>query len=296
MQTDTNNSQNDARSAQPQKKSVIHFSKMHGLGNDFVVIDNITQNVFFSKEKILALADRNFGIGFDQLLLVEPPYDPEQDFHYRIFNADGTEVSQCGNGARCFARFVKNKGLINRNKISVSTKSGRMILYLEKDGNVTVNMGRPNFVPEQVPFKANKQENTYIIREAEQTFFCGVVSMGNPHCVIEVDDIDNIDINTIGPMLGKHERFSEGVNVGFMQIINKHEIKLRVYERGAGETLACGSGACAAVAVGQIQNKLSQDVKVVLLGGELKIRWQGGDSMLKMTGPAEHIYDGQILI
>jgi diaminopimelate epimerase len=296
MQNDGHATHNEKRFSNKHRKSLIHFSKMHGLGNDFVVIDNITQNVFFSKEKISKLADRNFGIGFDQLLLVEPPYDPEQDFHYRIFNADGSEVSQCGNGARCFARFVKNKGLINRNKISVSTKSGRMILYLEKDGNVTVNMGKPNFIPEQIPFKANKQENTYIIREADQTFFCGAVSMGNPHCVVQVDDIDNIDIATIGPILGNHERFTEGVNVGFMQIVNKNEIKLRVYERGSGETLACGSGACAAVAVGQIQNKLSQDVKVVLLGGELKIRWQGGDTMLKMTGPAEHIYDGQILI
>lgn len=296
MHNDANNKQIEQRFSNKQKKSIVHFSKMHGLGNDFVVIDNITQNVFFSKEKILALADRNFGIGFDQLLLVEPPYDPEQDFHYRIFNADGSEVAQCGNGARCFARFVKNKGLINRNKISVSTKSGRMILYLEKDGNVTVNMGRPNFVPEQIPFIANKQENIYIIREADKTFFCGVVSMGNPHCVVQVDDVDNIDINTIGPILGKHERFVEGVNVGFMQIINKNEIKLRVYERGAGETLACGSGACAAVAIGQIQGKLSQDVKVTLLGGELKIKWQGGDSMLKMTGPAQHVYDGQILL
>lgn len=282
--------------ANKQKNSLIQFSKMHGLGNDFVVIDNVTQNVFFSKEKILALADRNFGIGFDQLLLVEPPYDPEQDFHYRIFNADGSEVAQCGNGARCFARFVRIKGLINRNKISVSTKSGRMILYLEKDGNVTVNMGKPNFVPEQVPFIANKQENTYIIREAEQTFFCGVVSMGNPHCVIEVEDIDNIDIKKIGTLLGSHERFVEGVNVGFMQVVNKQEIKLRVFERGSGETLACGSGACAAVAVGQKQNKLGQDVTVKLLGGELKVRWQGGDAMLKMTGPAKHIYDGQIMI
>jgi len=278
------------------KKTLISFSKMHGLGNDFVVIDNITQNVFFSKEKILALADRNFGIGFDQLLLIEPPYDPEQDFHYRIFNSDGTEVSQCGNGARCFARFVRNKGLINRNKISVSTKSGRMVLYLEKDGLVTVNMGKPIFEPEHIPFKANKQENTYIIREQEHTFFCGVVSMGNPHCVVEVDDIDTVDIETIGPLLGKHERFAEGVNVGFMQIINANEIKLRVYERGAGETLACGSGACAAVAIGQIQGKLGQDVKVSLPGGDLKIRWQGQDAVLKMTGPAEHVYDGQIYL
>lgn len=278
------------------KRTLVNFSKMHGLGNDFVVIDNVTQNVFFSKDKIKALADRNFGIGFDQLLLVEPPYDPEQDFHYRIYNADGSEVSQCGNGARCFAKFVKGKGLINRNKVSVSTKSGKMVLYLEKDDMVTVNMGKPVFEPELIPFKANKQENTYIIRSGEKTFFCGVVSMGNPHCVTQVENIDDIDINTIGPLLGAHERFTEGVNVGFMQIINQNEIKLRVFERGSGETLACGSGACAAVAVGQVQGKLGQDVKVTLLGGSLKIRWQGGDTMLKMTGPAEHIYDGQFYL
>lgn len=287
---------NEKRFNKSPKKSLVSFSKMHGLGNDFVMIDNVTQNVFFSKEKIMMLADRNFGIGFDQLLLVEPPYDPEQDFHYRIFNADGSEVSQCGNGARCFARFVKHKGLINRNKVSVSTKSGRMILYLEKDGLVTVNMGKPVFEPEQVPFVANKLENTYIIRAKEQTFFCGVVSMGNPHCVVEVEDISSIDIETIGPLLGSHDRFPEGVNVGFMQIINKQEIKLRVYERGTGETLACGSGACAAVAIGQVQGKLGQDVKVNLPGGALKIRWQGKDAVLKMTGPAEHIYEGQIYI
>lgn len=278
------------------KKIQVHFSKMHGLGNDFVMIDNVTQNVFFSKEKIVALADRNFGIGFDQLLIVEPPYDPEQDFHYRIFNADGSEVSQCGNGARCFARFVKSKGLINRNKISVSTKSGKMVLYLEKDDMVTVNMGKPIFEPEHIPFTANKQEATYIIRCGEQTFFCGAVSMGNPHCVTIVDNVDDIDIQTLGPLLGSHERFVEGVNVGFMQIISANEIKLRVFERGSGETLACGSGACAAVAVGQIQGKLGHDVKVSLLGGDLKVRWQGADSMLKMTGPAKHIYDGQFYL
>jgi diaminopimelate epimerase len=272
----------------------IQFSKMHGLGNDFVVIDNVTQNVFFSKEKIQQLADRNFGIGFDQLLLVEPPYDPDQDFHYRIFNADGTEVSQCGNGARCFARFVKMKGLINRNKIIVSTKAGRMVLYLEKDGQVTVNMGIPQFDPQMVPIKANKQEKTYILRAQEQTFFCGAVSMGNPHCVLLVDDVELADVATMGPLLEKHERFTEGANVGFMQIINPGHIKLRVYERGAGETLACGSGACAAVAVGQLQNKLSRDVRVDLPGGSLKIRWQGKDNVLKMTGAAEHIFDGYI--
>jgi diaminopimelate epimerase len=272
----------------------VQFSKMHGLGNDFVVIDNVTQNVFFSKEKIQQLSDRNFGIGFDQLLMVEPPYDPEQDFHYRIFNADGSEVSQCGNGARCFARFVKMKGLTNRNKIVVSTKAGRMVLYLEKDGQVTVNMGVPEFEPNLVPIKANKREKVYILRAQEQTFFCGAVSMGNPHCVLLVDDVETAEVGTMGPLLEKHERFIEGANVGFMQIINHSHIKLRVFERGVGETLACGSGACAAVAVGQLQNRLSKDVRVDLRGGSLKIRWQGNDNVLKMTGAAEHIFDGYI--
>ncbi|GAB2681013.1 diaminopimelate epimerase [Aliiglaciecola aliphaticivorans] len=274
----------------------IQFSKMHGLGNDFVVIDNVTQNVFFSKDKIQQLADRNFGIGFDQLLLVEPPYDPEQDFHYRIFNADGSEVSQCGNGARCFAKFVKIKGLTNRNKVVVSTKSGKIVLYLEKDGQVTVNMGRPIFEPAKIPLKANKEERIYLIRAQDKTFMVGSVSMGNPHCVLEVDDVQTADVETIGPLLEAHDRFPENVNVGFMQIINENHIKLRVHERGAGETLACGTGACAAVAIGQIQGKLSKDVRVDLPGGTLKIRWQGKDNVLKMTGPAEHIFDGTLII
>ncbi|MGY0586612.1 MAG: diaminopimelate epimerase [Paraglaciecola chathamensis] len=274
----------------------VQFSKMHGLGNDFVVIDNVTQNVFFSKEKIAQLADRNFGIGFDQLLVVEPPYDPEQDFHYRIFNSDGSEVSQCGNGARCFARFVKMKGLTNRNKIVVSTKAGRIVLYHERDGQVTVNMGEPEFEPSKIPLKANKQENIYIIRENDHTFFCGAVSMGNPHCVLLVDDIATTDVEGIGKMLVAHERFPEGANIGFMQILNSGHIKLRVYERGVGETLACGSGACAAVAVGQMQKKLNKDVTVDLLGGTLKIRWQGPGSILKMTGTAEHVFDGNITL
>ncbi len=274
----------------------IQFSKMHGLGNDFIVIDNVTQNVFFSKDKIQRLADRNFGIGFDQMLLVEPPYDPEQDFHYRIFNADGSEVSQCGNGARCFAKFVKIKGLTNRNKVVVSTKSGKMVLYLEKDGQVTVNMGRPIFEPAKIPLKANKEEGTYIIRELDKTYMMGAVSMGNPHCVMTVDNVETADVSTVGPLLESHERFPDGVNVGFMQIINEQHIKLRVFERGAGETLACGSGACAAVAIGQIQGKLGKEVQVDLPGGSLRIRWQGKDSVLKMTGPAEHIFDGTLIV
>ena len=169
---------------------LVEFTKMHGLGNDFMVVDCITQNIYFSPERIQQLADRNFGVGFDQLLLVEPPYDPDQDFHYRIFNSDGSEVEQCGNGARCFARFVKYKNLTHKSKISVSTKAGKIMLYLAKNGQVTVNMGRPRFAPDDVPMKAQKQENTYMLREADQTSFCGAVSLGHSNCVMEVADLD----------------------------------------------------------------------------------------------------------
>ncbi len=274
----------------------INFSKMHGLGNDFMVIDNVTENVFITPEQVRKLADRNFGIGFDQLLIVEPPYDPDLDFHYRIFNADGTEVNQCGNGARCFARFVKMKGLIQKPKIKVSTKGGKLTLFLEKDGNVTVNMGSPRFDPKQVPFKANKLESTYILRVADQTLLCGVVSMGNPHCVVSCEDIDTVDIETLGPQLSTHERFPEQTNVGFMQIVAHDRIKLRVWERGVGETLACGTGACAAVAIGQMQKKLAEEVTVELPGGELTIRYKGIGDSVKMSGPATHTFDGNITI
>jgi diaminopimelate epimerase len=272
----------------------LQFSKMHGLGNDFMMVDGVTQNVFLSPEKIRQLADRNFGIGFDQLLLVEPPYDPEQDFHYRIFNADGSEVEQCGNGARCFASFVKMKGLTNRNKIAVSTKVGNIILYIERDGQVTVNMGKPVFEPSRIPLIANKEEKTYLMRIEEKTLFFGAVSMGNPHCVLEIEDIDTADVHTLGPIITKHERFPEGVNVGFMQIVSRNKIKLRVFERGVGETLACGTGACAAVAIGQIQGKLDRDVSVTLPGGTMSIRWNGLGNVLKMTGPTQHVFDGQL--
>ncbi|MCL1098707.1 diaminopimelate epimerase [Shewanella gelidii] len=269
---------------------------MHGLGNDFMVVDGVTQNVFFSPEQIRKLSDRNFGVGFDQLLLVEPPYDPDLDFHYRIFNADGSEVEQCGNGARCFARFVRQKGLVNKHKIKVSTSKGKMTLRLERDGNVTVNMGVPILEPNKIPFKAKRIEKTYLLPTEQQTFLCGAASMGNPHCVIEVDDVDNTDVDTLGALLTNHERFPKGVNVGFMQVLDAHHVKLRVYERGAAETLACGSGACAAMVVGHIQGKLAKHVKVELPGGSLSIEWQGEGKPLWMTGPAEHVYDGQIQI
>ncbi|WP_186176701.1 diaminopimelate epimerase [Vibrio jasicida] len=272
----------------------FHFSKMHGLGNDFMVVDCITQNVFFSQDLIRRLADRHTGVGFDQLLVVEAPYDPETDFHYRIFNADGSEVEQCGNGARCFARFVRLKGLTNRYSISVSTKKGKMILDVEDDGDVTVNMGVPEFEPSKIPFKAKQKEKTYIMRAGEKTLFCGAVSMGNPHVVTVVDDVDTAEVEALGPLLESHERFPERVNAGFMQVVDRNNIRLRVYERGAGETQACGSGACGAVAVGILQGLLDENVKVSLPGGDLRISWQGLGKPLFMTGPATHVFDGQL--
>ena len=273
---------------------LIQFSKMHGLGNDFMVVDGITQKIFFSPEMIRRLADRHFGVGFDQLLLVEPPYDPEQDFHYRIFNADGSEVQQCGNGARCFARFVRLKGLTNKDRIAVSTMSGRIVLQLEHDNQVTVNMGVPEFEPAKVPFRAQKAEKTYLLRVAEQTVMCGVVSMGNPHCVLEVESVKTAPVETLGAELESFDRFPERVNVGFMELVSANEIRLRVFERGAGETMACGTGACAAAVVGIAQGKLRDRVKVHLPGGTLQIAWKGPGTPVFMTGPAEHVFDGEI--
>ncbi|EGT4385746.1 diaminopimelate epimerase [Cronobacter malonaticus] len=272
----------------------MQFSKMHGLGNDFMVVDAVTQNVFFSPDMIRRLADRHQGVGFDQLLMVEPPYDPDLDFHYRIFNADGSEVAQCGNGARCFARFVRLKGLTNKREIRVSTANGRMVLTVNEDEQVRVNMGEPVFEPSLVPFRANKAEKTYIMRAAEQTVLCGVVSMGNPHCVIQVDDVATAPVETLGPLMESHERFPERANIGFMQVMNTEHIRLRVFERGAGETQACGSGACGAVAVGIQQGLLAAQVRVDLPGGRLDIAWKGPGNPLFMTGPATHVYDGFI--
>lgn len=269
---------------------------MHGLGNDFLVLDNVTQNVYLSNEQIKQLADRHFGVGFDQLLIVEPPYDPDLDFHYRIFNADGSEVSQCGNGARCFAKFVRMKGLISRNKIKVSTQSGKMTLYAERDGNISVNMPVPQFEPNKIPFSANKAEGTYILRSESETVLCGVVSMGNPHCVITVDSVADAAVTTLGREISHHERFPQQANVGFMEIVAPNYIKLRVYERGAAETLACGSGACAAIVIGQMQKKLAKQVTVELPGGNLRIFWKGPGHPVKMSGPAVHVFDGQLHI
>ena len=272
----------------------LHFTKMQGAGNDFVVLDRVAEPVEVTPQLVRRLADRRFGIGADQLLLLDPPQKEGEPLRYRIFNSDGDEVEQCGNGARCFARFVRLKGLTNKRDIRVSTANGRMVLTVTDDDLVRVNMGEPNFEPSAVPFRANKAEKTYIMRAAEQTILCGVVSMGNPHCVIQVDDVDTAAVETLGPVLESHERFPERANIGFMQVVKREHIRLRVYERGAGETQACGSGACAAVAVGIQQGLLAEEVRVELPGGRLDIAWKGPGHPLYMTGPAVHVYDGFI--
>ena len=273
---------------------MIHFSKMQALGNDFMVVDGVTQKVFFNPEVIRQLADRHFGVGFDQLLLLEPPYDPDVDFHYRIFNADGSEAQQCGNGALCIARFVRSKGLTHKERISVSTQSGQLLLTLEKDNQVTVNMGIPEFDPAKIPFKAQKAEKTYLVPSQIQTVLCGVVAMGNAHCILEVDDINTELVAALGPELASHERFPNQVNLGFMQMLNGRELKLSSYSAKAGKVLASGSNACAAAVMGMYWGKLSDRVQVHFAHGSLQIAWQGPGKPVYMTGSAALVFDGQI--
>lgn len=272
----------------------INFTKMHGLGNDFVVIDGINQSISLTTEQVRFLSDRHFGIGCDQLLLVEKPQTAEAEFRYRIFNADGGEVEQCGNGARCFARFVVDHGLTQSTEIPVETAGGLIVLKLESNGEVTVNMGAPQFDPASLPFQAEIEALSYALQTSEVELEIGAVSMGNPHAVVEVDDVDTAAVETLGPEIEHHSRFPERVNVGFMQIVSRDAIRLRVYERGAAETLACGTGACAAVAVGRAQGKLDESVKVSLPGGELVIRWTGKNEPLYMTGPVSQVFEGKI--
>jgi len=272
---------------------VIEFTKMHGLGNDFVVIDAISQSIELSTEQITAIADRHFGIGCDQLLLVEKATNPDAEFRYRIFNADGGEVEQCGNGARCFALFVRDKGLTTNTVIPVETAGGLIELAVDGD-QVTVDMGVPDFQPKSLPFLTETQVETYYLMVNDAEYAIGAVSMGNPHVVLQVDDVDTADVEKIGAAIERHKQFPQRVNVGFMEIVNRAEIRLRVYERGAGETLACGTGACAAVAVGRMLGKLDDQVRVRLHGGDLSIRWPGEGQKLLMTGPATTVFQGQI--
>jgi diaminopimelate epimerase len=274
----------------------LKFTKMHGLGNDFVVIDGINQplpsvGLPFAKADLQRLADRHFGIGFDQLLIVQP--DANADFRYRIFNSDGSEVSQCGNGARCFARFVHDHGLTAKRDIRVLTAAGPLLLLLQDDGQVTVDMGAPRWAPAEIPLAMVSEADRYALDVDGESHQVAAVGLGNPHCVLLVDDVDTAPVATLGPKLESHPLFPERVNAGFMQVVSRNHIRLRVFERGAGETLACGSGACAAVVCGQRLGLLDNPVRVDLPGGSLHISYDGTGG-IRMTGPAETVYDGQI--
>jgi diaminopimelate epimerase len=271
----------------------LQFTKMQGLGNDFMVIDGVNQQVKLSANIIRQLGDRHFGIGFDQLLLVEASNLPNIDFSYRIFNNDGSEVEQCGNGARCFARFVFDKGLSHKREIAVSTARGVIYPRLEDNGNVTVNMGIPQFSPTEIPFISDADLIIHPLDVDGQSIDISVISMGNPHAVQVVSDVDSAPVASLGPKIETHVRFPAKVNVGFMQIVNRDQIKLRVFERAAGETLACGTGACAAVVTGIRRGLLNPSVRVITHGGELTISWRAGEAVL-MSGPAVTVFNGEI--
>ena len=272
----------------------LNFTKMHGLGNDFIVIDAINQSVSLTPQQVQQLADRHFGIGCDQLLLVEAASSAEVDFRYRIYNADGGEVQQCGNGARCFMQFVREQGLTDKSQLQVETLGGPLQLIQHSDGQITVNMGVPRLEPADIPFTAPQREKAYALEALDRQFEIAVISMGNPHAVLPVDNIENAPVATTGAAIERHPRFPERVNVGFMQIVDNERIRLRVFERGSGETLACGSGACAAVVAGRLWERLAESVKVVLNGGELVVSWAGEGQPVLMTGPATTVYQGRI--
>ena len=277
----------------------LNFTKMQGAGNDFVVVDSFSMPVSLTTAQIKIIADRHFGVGCDQLLIVEKTSTPNVDFRYRIFNADGGEVEQCGNGARCFVRFVHHKGLTQKREIAVETASGLITLTLGEHNQVTVNMGAPIFEPAKIPFIAASRQTTYALQVNNHEVSIAAVSMGNPHAVTIVDDVDTANVAELGPAIEAHASFPQRVNAGFMQIINPHEIRLRVYERGAGETLSCGTGACAAAVSGIQLGWLQSPVLVHARGGDLRIEWMGiglnGKAQpVMMTGDAEIVFEGSL--
>jgi len=281
----------------------LKFTKMHGAGNDFIVVDAINQQVDLSIDQWRRLADRRFGIGADQILVVERPTDADVDFRYRIFNNDGGEVEQCGNGSRAFVRFVVDKGLTQARSIRVQTMSGIISPRLEDDGSVTVDMGAPRLVPAEVPFDetglagmVQGDDTLWPLPVGDETVFVSVVSMGNPHAVQVVDDVDAAPVEETGPLIERHVRFPKRVNAGYLQVIDRHHIRLRVFERGAGETLACGTGACAAVVAGIRRGLLDSPVRVSARGGELSIAWAGPDQPVYLSGPAVSVFEGEVEI
>jgi len=273
---------------------MIEFTKMHGLGNDFMVIDAIHQDIELTPQRIAAWADRHTGVGFDQLLVVEEPQGNEAEFRYRIFNADGGEVEQCGNGARCFARFVRDRGLSQSDRIPVETRGGLIELQLLDDGRVRVDMGRPRFDPAEIPLDAPTEQDRYRLEIDGESIEFGAVSMGNPHAVLRVEDVDRAAVGKLGPLIESHPLFPQRVNVGFLQIVDRAHFRLRVYERGVGETRACGTGACAAMAVGRRWGLLDARARAELRGGELLLDWPGGEAPVMMTGEAVPVYDGRL--
>jgi diaminopimelate epimerase len=274
----------------------LYFTKMHGTGNDFVVIDLISQHYQLRSRDVRRLADRHFGVGCDQVLVVEPPQSPHVDFRYRIYNADGNEVEQCGNGARCFARFVREKKLTTKKIISVETSAGVIELRVRPNHDVEVNMGAPQFEPSSIPFAARARAPSYKLLVEDKAVEIGAVSMGNPHAVLRVPNTNKAEVEKLGPLIESHTDFPRQVNVGFMQIVSDREIRLRVYERGVGETLACGTGACAAVVYGISRGWLRETVTVGLPGGKLSVSWAGEGQPVIMTGPTAVVFDGTIKI
>ena len=272
----------------------IRFTKMHGLGNDFVVLDAVNQAIDLTPQQARRLADRHFGVGCDQVLVVARSTRADAVFAYRIFNADGGEVEQCGNGARCFARFVREKGLSTRREIRVETCCGIIAPRLEADGSITVDMGVPRFEPSHVPFVSDSDALVQPLQIGEAAVDITALSMGNPHAVQLVDDVRLAPVAALGPLIENHPRFPQRVNAGFMQVEDRHAIRLRVYERGAGETLACGTGACAAVVAGIARGLLDSPVRVATRGGDLRIAWAGYGQPVLMSGPAETVFDGEI--
>jgi diaminopimelate epimerase len=273
---------------------LIKFTKMHGLGNDFVVIVGVRQHINLTTEAIKKLANRNLGIGCDQVLLIEPPSDKNIDFNYRIFNCDGSEVEQCGNGARCMGRYIADQQLSGKKTVLLQTKNRVMEVTIKPKNLVTANMGAPIFTPKEIPFNSQQQDKLYSIEAGSQNFEIAALSVGNPHAVLQVDDIDTAAVEDIGPLIQANKQFPESVNVGFMQIIDRQNIRLRVYERGVGETQACGSGACAAAVAAIQQDLVDSKVKLKLLGGELSVEWLGEGEPILMTGPAETVFHGKI--
>jgi diaminopimelate epimerase len=273
----------------------IRFTKMHGLGNDFMVIDGVNQDIHLNAEQVTLLSDRTRGVGFDQCLLIEPSNSSAVDFNYRIFNANGQEVGQCGNGARCLALFAQHYGLTNKNKLRVATKTTQMDLEIIDNFTVKVDMGVPNLIPEHIPFLVSQQALKYPLELPNQTLFVHAISLGNPHAVTVVEDILDATIEKLGPLISHHASFPEQTNAGFMQLVNKNHILLRVYERGCGETQACGSGAVAAAAIAHLYYELDSEIKVSLPGGDLIIEWPNVSESIFLTGPATFVYEGHLI-